>query len=146
MSKARQRAQAHYEMRRETIRLHHARQRYEQATSEIEHKSVRRRPCRMVAIALFLVAALVVADFAQARGGGGRARWWGWQGQCFTQRTSVTPSTEASTTKDGTCIQPAVVRLVVVAQGRPKQPRLQDPPDHTRPPKGVRTVNGILNR
>ena len=71
MSKARQRAQAHYEMRRETIRLHHARQRYEQATSEIEHKSVRRRPCKMVAIALFLVAALVAADFAQARGGGG---------------------------------------------------------------------------
>ena len=33
--------------------------------------SVRRRPCKMVAIALFLVAALVAADFAQARGGGG---------------------------------------------------------------------------
>lgn len=59
MSKARQRAQAHYEMRRETIRLYRARRWYEQAASEIEHKSARRT--RWIVASHLTVAAVVVA-------------------------------------------------------------------------------------
>lgn len=59
MSKSRQRAQAHYEMRRETIRLHHARRWYEQAATSIERKSARRT--RWIVVSHLTVAAVVVA-------------------------------------------------------------------------------------